>query len=236
MFFDGLFHFFYKIFFFTSYVNNNGSFPKPLPQEEERECLTKYREQGDRDARDKLIRHNLRLVAHIVKKYSSSGCDVDDLISVGSIGLIKAIETFKPEKNVALATFAARCIENEILMLLRSQKKYRGNVSLNEPVGVDRDGNELVLIDLISVKQKSVIDNVESKILTEKLMEIVKRVLSEREYEIICARYGLNGMQPETQREVAKRLKISRSYISCIEKKAISKIRDEVVKTELFID
>lgn len=235
MFFEGFFNFFYRVFFFTSYVSSGGSFPKPLSQEEERACFKKYREENDKEAKDMLIKHNLRLVAHVVKKYASS-FDVDDLISVGSIGLIKAIDTFNPEKGATLATFAARCIENEILMLLRSQKKYKANVSLNEPVGCDKEGNELILLDLLESGEKSVIDNVESKLLTEKLMEIVKSKLSDREFEIIAARYGLFGRNAETQREVAARLGISRSYISRIEKKAIERIRGEIVETELFID
>lgn len=212
-----------NLLIFSSYVENKNSFPKPLSPEKESEYLLKA-ENGDREAVETLIKHNLRLVAHIAKKYSNYP-DTDELISIGSIGLIKAIGTYKLGKGTQLATYAAKCIENEILMSLRVNKKHRNNVSLSEPVGTDRDGNELTLIDLVSLDGNSVINDVENKIFTEKLMETVKNSLNDREYKIIEMRYGLNKKPALTQREVAQKFKISRSYISRIEKKAISKIR-----------
>lgn len=201
----------------------------PLSHEKEAEYLKLSRE-GDSEASSLLIRHNLRLVAHIAKKYSNYP-DVDELISVGSIGLIKAINSYSPDKGTQLATYAAKCIENEILMTLRVNKKNKNNVSLSEPVGTDRDGNELTLIDLISLEKDSVINDVETKILIEKLMELIKNCLNEREYQIIKMRYGLDNTSTMTQKEVALLFNISRSYISRIEKRAIEKIR-MVIKTE----
>lgn len=223
-----------KILFFTSSVGND-SFPQPLSPKEEAECLKRFRENGDKGARDKLIRHNLRLVAHIAKKYHGAE-DIDDLISVGSVGLIKAINTYEPDKGTQLATYTARCIENEILMLLRANKKHRGNLSLSDCVGLDKDGNELTIIDLLAEKEEGVFSRVENSILKEKFLEIMKACLTEREYIVVCLRYGLTGVRPLAQREVAKRLKISRSYISRIEKKAVEKIRGAIGNNDFFGD
>ena len=216
---------------FSSYVTEKSSFPKPLSKEKEKEYLEKSA-QGDKEAKEILVKHNLRLVAHIAKKYSNYG-DNDELISIGSIGLIKAIESFKPDKGTQLATYASRCIENEILMTMRTSKKHRSNVSLNEPIGVDKDGNELVIMDMLC-DDCSVIEDVENSIMMEKLLRITKAVLDEREYEIIRLRYGLGGCGALTQRDVAKKFDISRSYVSRIEKKALEKIKRSVNKEDLM--
>ena len=217
-----------KLTFFAGSVLGNGSFPKPLSSDEEKECIEKMRS-GDRAARDKLISHNMRLVAHIAKKYSGSA-DADDLISVGSIGLIKAVDSYKYDKGTVLATFAARCIENEILMLLRSNKKYKNDVSLSDPVGVDKDGNELTLIDLLAEREDAVFAEVDRSIKRDRLIKFLKETLTEREFTVLCLRYGLKDERSYAQREVAKFLKISRSYISRIEKKAIEKLKRAVKK------
>ncbi len=223
MIFESFLTFLSKIFCFTSYVNNKGSFPPPLSQEDERKYLEAAR-QGDKSAREMLIRHNLRLVAHIVKKYNNAG-EADDLISVGSIGLIKGIETFEYGKGSQLATYAAKCIENEILMYIRSNKKHRSNVSLGESVGVDKEGNEITLMDIIPIKGDSVFKKVETEILWEKALQIVDSALNKRENLIIKLRYGIgDDKKTHTQLEVAEMLNISRSYVSRIEKRAIEKI------------
>lgn len=234
MFFDFLNLLFGKIFLFTGLVRQNGTFPKPLSPEEEREYLRRSRE-GDKEAKEILIKHNMRLVAHIVKKYSGAA-ETDDLISVGSIGLIKAINTFKDGKGTQLATYTARCIENEILMLLRASKKHKNNVSITDPVGCDKDGNELTLIDLLAEKEDSVFAQVEKSIQREKFIAVIKKFLSEREFIIISMRYGLEDGCPMPQREVAKKLGISRSYISRIEKRAIEKARENLNKEDFFTD
>lgn len=216
-----------KIMLFSGFINNNSSFPKPLTAKQEIEYLEKYRA-GDMSAKDVLINHNLRLVAHIVKKYSGTE-EADDLISVGSLGLIKAINTFKPGYGTQLSTYAARCIENEILMLLRVNKKHKGTLSVEESLGVDAENNEINLLDIMYDEDVNVERSVENSILAEKLDRLLKSHLSSREYEIICLRYGLNNLPMLTQREVAKKLDISRSYISRLEKKAINILR-EVVK------
>ena len=220
-----------NLIIFSSYVTEKSSFPKPLSKEKEKEYLEKSA-QGDKESNEILVKHNLRLVAHIAKKYSNYG-DNDELISIGSIGLIKAIESFKPDKGTQLATYASRCIENEILMTMRTSKKHRSNVSLNEPIGVDKDGNELVIMDMLC-DDCSVIEDVENSIMMEKLLRITKAVLDEREYEIIRLRYGLGGCGALTQREVAKKFDISRSYVSRIEKKALEKIKRSVNKEDLM--
>ncbi len=221
-----------KITFFTGSVLGNSSFPKPLSPKEEAECLERMR-LGDKSAKDKLVSHNMRLVAHVVKKYNGAA-DSDDLISVGSIGLIKAINTFQPEKGTQLATYTARCIENEILMLLRSNKKFKNDVSLTDPVGADKDGNELTLMDLLCEKEDAVFEQVDKGIEREKFLEFIKEVLTEREYTVLCLRYGLKGESSYAQREVARFLKISRSYISRIEKKAIDKLKVAVKKGQFY--
>ncbi len=228
MFLEGLFFLLGKIIFFTGAVFNGSSYPKPLSKEEEKECL-ELMAKGDKEAREKLIKHNMRLVAHVVKKYSGSA-ETDDLISVGSIGLIKAVNTFKADKGTQLATYTARCIENEILMMLRANKKHNNDVYLSDPVGADGDGNELTLMDLLYEKEDAVFCEVDRGIERERLLKLLKSVLSEREYTIICLRYGLKGERNYAQREVAVMLKISRSYISRIEKKAIEKLKMAVKK------
>ena len=221
-----------KIMLFSAYVNNVSNFPKPLSSELEQQYFQKFWA-GDKKAKEILISHNLRLVAHIVKKYNSSG-EADDLISVGSIGLIKAINTFKYGKNTQFSTYAARCIENEILMLLRVNKKHLQVLSLSESLGKDKEGNDICIQDVIPDENDNVETTVENNILTQKLLSIIKNVLSSREYEIICMRYGIGGKPAYTQREIAKKLGISRSYISRLEKKAIDIMKDYVKKKEIY--
>jgi len=231
---EGIFNLLKNLIIFSSYVDTKNSFPKPLSKEKEAEYIARA-QKGDSEARDLLIKHNLRLVAHIAKKYSNYS-DPDELISVGSIGLIKAINSYKLGKGSQLATYASKCIENEILMTLRVNKKHSKNVSLQEPVGIDREGNEMTLIDLLSSEFDSVINDVESNVLMERLKELTRAVLSDREYEIIRQRYGLGGIPALTQREVAEKFGISRSYVSRIEKKAIEKIRSHIDSEELYFD
>ena len=218
-----------KIFFFCGSIVGD-SFPKPLSPQDEKKYLKLYKQENDLKAKDVLIKHNLRLVAHVVKKYQGS-FDTEDLISTGTIGLIKAVNSFDESKGVQLATYSARCIENEILMLLRANKKHAGVLSLSDPVGADKDGNELTLMDIIADDGESVIDAVNKKLERKKFLALIKRVLNEREYTVICLRFGLKGSAPLPQREVAAFLKISRSYISRIEKKSIEKIRKEILKS-----
>ena len=229
---ESLFLLLKNLVIFSSYVTEKSSFPKPLSKEKEEEYI-RLAEQGDKEAKEILIKHNLRLVAHIAKKYANYG-DNDELISVGSIGLIKAVDSFKSGKGTQLATYASRCIENEILMTLRVTKKHRQSVSLSDPIGVDKDGNELTIMDMLS-EGGSVIEDVESNILMEKLGEITSRCLSEREYEIVRMRYGLGGVPALTQREVAAKFGISRSYVSRIEKHALAKIKERLVEEEFFV-
>jgi RNA polymerase sporulation-specific sigma factor len=232
MIFENFITFINKILCFSSFVNSASGFPKPLTLEEEKKYFEKYK-QGDLDAKNALINHNLRLVAHIVKKYSGAG-EADDLISVGSIGLIKAINSFELNKGTQLSTYAARCIENEILMYIRLNKKHKQTMSLQECLGEDKDGNEVELGDIIPGLEDEVIDEVENNILTEKMANIIKTSLPEREYKIIRMRYGLDGLIPLTQREVANKLGISRSYISRLETKALEKIKSEVKTKKIF--
>lgn len=213
-----------KIMMFSGFINNNSSFPKPLTQKQEIEYLEKYHN-GDLKAKEILINHNLRLVAHIVKKYSGTE-EADDLISVGSLGLIKAINTYKPGFGTQLSTYAAKCIENEILMLLRVNKKHKNTISVEESLGVDSENNEINLLDIMYDEDENVEKSVENTILSQNLDKLLKTYLTKREYEIICLRYGLNNLPILTQREVAKKLNISRSYISRLEKKAIYILRD----------
>ncbi len=234
MFFDFLNFIVAKIVFFCSSIGGE-AFPKPLSKEEELKYLTLFRENGDPYAKEMLINHNMRLVAHIAKKYSGAE-DTDDLISVGSIGLIKAINSFEPNKGTQLATYTARCIENEILMMLRANKKHKSAISLSDAIGTDKDGNELTLIEIIAEDDEGVLKKVENKILRTKFLEVISNCLTAREYRIICLRYGLKGGKPLAQREVASILKISRSYVSRIEKKTIEKIREEVKKNDFFMD
>lgn len=223
-----------RLFFFTGAVRDEGSYPKPLEKEEEERCLALARG-GDKRARDTLVRHNMRLVAHVVKKYAGAA-ETDDMISVGSIGLIKAIDTYEPSRGTRLATYTARCIENEILMFIRAGKKHKSNLSLSDPVGTDKDGNELTLMDLLFEKEDKVFGSVEQSLMQEKFLSAVKRLLSERETVIICLRYALTGGAPLPQREVARRLKISRSYVSRIEKRALEKLREGLNREDFLAD
>src|SRR5699024_758927 len=201
------------------------TFLKPLTPEEERHYLQEYK-QGSLEAKDILIQRNLRLVAHIVKKYQGAGEDSDDLISIGTIGLIKAIQTFDFQKASRLSTYAARCIDNELLMLLRSKKKSSKEVSLYEPIGTDKEGNEISLLDVIETEPIDVVKNYSLKQDIAYLYQLLPEILSSREQEIITLRYGLYGKEELTQREIAKRLNISRSYVSRIEKNALLKLRE----------
>ena len=200
------------------------SFPPPLSKEEEAEAFKKMRN-GDKKARELIIERNLRLVSHIIRKYYSTYQQADELLSVGSFGLIKAVDSFKSEYGTRFATYGARCVQNEILMYFRSQKKQQNEVSINDTIDVDKDGNPLTYLDIISTDE-NIADNIDLKIHTTKLLRLVKEVLDEREKEIITLRYGLEGYKPLTQREVAAYLKISRSYVSRIEKRALEKLHD----------
>ena len=201
------------------------TFPKPLTAEEERLYLKRY-EEGDQEARKVLIERNLRLVAHVAKKYQGSDEDSDDLISIGTIGLIKAVATFDNSKNNRLATYAARCIDNELLMMLRMRKKTSREVSLYEPIGMDKEGNEINLLDIIEGENVDVPEIMDLEADTRRLYQILHKVLSEREQEVLRLRYGLFGEEEKTQREIAQRLKISRSYVSRIEKTALKKLKE----------
>lgn len=212
-----------NLFFFALHLSGTGSFPPPLSAKRERECLLAMKN-GDVNAKNELIEHNLRLVAHIIKKYYSSSVQQDDLISIGTIGLIKAINTFDPDKGTRLATYAARCIENEILMQFRAQKKTAQDISVNEPIDTDSEGNPLTLMDIISTEDEIVEDIYKINML-KKLSTEVGRIKDPREKSIIMMRYGLDGMSPMTQLEVSKKLNISRSYVSRIEKKALKELR-----------
>ena len=202
------------------------TFPKPLSAGEEKEYLERCKE-GDQSARDMLIEHNMRLVAHVVKKYQGSDYDMEDLLSVGTIGLIKAVNTFNADKGSRLATYAARCVENEILMLLRASKKFSKEVSLFEPIGVDKDGETVSLVDVIEMDNKETLDTMILKQDVKELYEAFEACLTETEKTVLGMRYGLYRGKEHTQREIAGNLGISRSYVSRIEKKAIEKIRAE---------
>ena len=230
MIFESFITFMNKIMLFSSYVNNAYGFPKPLTAEQEKEELEKYWA-GDEKAKEILINHNLRLVAHIVKKYSNSTYEADDMISVGTIGLIKAINTFSKDKGTQLSTYAARCIENEILMLLRSGKKHKGVASLNEQLGKDKDGNEICLMEVVGSDETALIQSVENNIMLQDMLALIKENLPEREYNIIKMRYGFDGEIAQTQREVAEKLNISRSYISRLEKKVIDFLKEKTQVT-----
>ena len=216
----------------VSYVTGSTSFLKPLTAEEESLYIDKYNN-GDMEAKNKLIEHNLRLVAHIAKKYSLKGYDSDDIISIGTIGLIKAIGSFKPGKGTQLATYAARCIENEILMTIRSGKKTAGEVLLQDPVGKDKDGKEITLMDKLTAEgEESVFEEVSLKLRIKELYEKMREVLCDREREILEMRYGLSGCEALTQMEISEMMGISRSYVSRIEKKAIGKLFKKMSKEE----
>jgi len=215
------------VLFLCSYVIGNNSFPKPLSQDEEHEALLRYAE-GDIEAKNILVERNLRLVAHIVKKYNNHSKDLDDLISVGTIGLIKAITTYKPSKGTKLATYAARCIDNEILMFLRAAKKFSNDIYLQEPIGIDKEGHEIRIEDKIADEILNIDEQVNLKIQVRSLYEKMRKVLKGREKTVIEMRYGLVTGEEVTQREIADLLGISRSYVSRIEKKALSKLSREM--------
>ena len=220
--------FFEQVILLISYISNGGSFPKPLSAADEAECLRKHKA-GDNQARNKLVEHNLRLVAHIAKKYSTATRSSEDLISIGTIGLMKGINTFSCDKGTKLATYLARCIENEILMVIRANKKTQGDISLNGSIGTDKEGNEISLIDIMSSEGDEIFDTINHKMQVGTLYERVQDELDEREFDVIRYRYGLFGEDSLTQREIAKTLKISRSYVSRIEKRAINKLKKHFV-------
>ena len=200
------------------------AFPQPLSTQEEEQLLTGMQE-GDASCRNRLIEHNLRLVAHVVKKYSNGLYETDDLISIGTIGLIKAVDSFNQEKGIRLATYASRCIENELLMLMRSSKKQSREVSLFDPIGADKEGNTIQLMDVCIAEEVDIIGQMEEQQNLSRLQNYIDKVLTKREREIIILRYGLYGGREITQREIADRFQISRSYVSRIEKKALKKLR-----------
>ncbi|WP_062355643.1 RNA polymerase sporulation sigma factor SigK [Bacillus kwashiorkori] len=220
---------FKELVFLVSYVKNN-AFPQPLSTKEEQKYL-KQLAKGDMKARNILIEHNLRLVAHIVKKFENTGEDQEDLISIGTIGLIKAIESYSGGKGTKLATYAARCIENEILMHLRALKKTKKDVSLHDPIGQDKEGNEISLIDVLKSDSEDVIETIQLNMELEKLKNYLE-VLDDREKEVIIGRFGLDLQKEKTQREIAKELGISRSYVSRIEKRALMKMFHEFYREE----
>ena len=211
---------------FSLRISGGGSFPKPLSAAEERDWLERYAH-GDPDARNVLIERNLRLVAHIIKKYYTQSADQEDLISIGTIGLIKGISTFDASKGARLATYAARCIENEILMYFRSQKKLQGEISLSDSIDTDKDGNALELMDVVGVDD-TMLDDLHDRDNAIRVQQLIREFLTPREAEIIRLRYGLGGTIPLTQREVASLFGISRSYVSRIEKRALEKLRIEL--------
>ena len=204
------------------------SFEKPLTPEEEYNYLTKLKIEKDESSKEVLIERNMRLVAHIAKKYNNANEDQDDLISIGTIGLIKAIETYNVDKGTRLATYASKCIENEILMNIRTNKKNKVQVSLQDPIGTDKEGNEISLIDVLGTDIDHILDQVELKVQISKLYEKLESILTPREREIVQLRYGLTPYGYKTQREIAQKLDISRSYVSRIEKRALKKLRKEL--------
>lgn len=218
--------------FFLLHVCGNGTFPRPLTAKEEQEYLIKSRN-GDLSARNKLVEHNLRLVAHIIKKYYSHQNEQDDLVSIGTIGLIKAINTYDMSKNIKLSSYASRCIENEILMHFRNLKKSAQDISMNEAIDIDKDGNPLTLLDIMAVDD-NIVEELDIKFNSQKLEKFIREELSPRERKIIVLRYGLNGKDPLTQREVASMLDISRSYVSRIEKKALHLLKKRFDKSSKF--
>ncbi len=222
---------FKDLFLFVGAYSNN-SFKEPLSKEEEEEYIKRFN-MGDKEARNKLIEHNLRLVAHIVKKYDTKD-NTDDLISIGTIGLIKGIDSFKGSKNTRLTTYAARCIENEILMYFRNNKKRNKDISINESIGFDKEGNEITILDILKTPDPDYIGNMDKKNNIEELMKYLD-ILNEREKEILIYRYGLFNKDEITQKEISKKLGISRSYVSRIEKRALTKILREFIKNKKSI-
>lgn len=231
MVFEGLLALLSSAFCLTSYIEDTNNFPKPLSAEKEKEFFAAYRA-GDISARDKLVSHNMRLVVHMAKKYVGS-FDPDDIISVGAIGLLKAINSFEYSKGTQFATYAAKCIENEILMTIRANKKNKVCVSMYTPIGMDKDGNEISLIDTIESPEEDVAVKIEKEAIYAELRDILKKVLTERENQIICMRYGIGDVEILPQREIAKKFNISRSYISRIEKKALQKLKTYIMKNKI---
>ena len=219
-------------FFMGSYSND--VFPEPLSSKEEKECIDRML-QGDRDARNSLIEHNLRLVAHIVKKFESSTNDVDDLIGIGTVGLIKGIDTYSPLKKVKLTTYAAKCAENEILMYFRANKKNSKNVSIYDSISYDKEGNEITVLDILKTKDPDYLEDLYVKDNIQLLKKYFS-VLSNRERDIICMRYGIGRDEEKTQKEIANSMGISRSYVSRIEKRAITKMLREFIKNKNYSD
>jgi len=212
-----------NVLFFLGYVSNLNSFPKPLSKEKELKLLNEY-QKGNMEAKNKLIEHNLRLVAHIAKKYTSAFKDCDDAISIGTIGLIKGITNYNFDRNTKLSTYISRCIENEILMAVRSKKKFQNEISIDEPIGIDFEGNQITFNDILSNDENEILDSVNMKMVKKSLTEYISTALTNREKAIIMMRYGLMDGVEYTQNEIADKLKISRSYVSRIEKKAIEKL------------
>ncbi len=204
--------------------SDGNSFPPPLGRAEETECFRRLREDGDAEARGRLIEHNLRLVAHVVRKYYASSRDEEDLISIGTVGLIKSVDSFNPANGARFATYAARCIQNEILMYFRSRRKLQMEVSMEETIETDREGNALTYEDVVAVED-TIADDLDARMKAQKALDYVTRELEPRERQIIVMRYGLNGRKPATQRETAGKLGISRSYVSRLEKAALEKLR-----------
>lgn len=224
---SGFFAFLKSAVFVVGYISNNNLFPEPLTSEEEKIYIEKF-EQGDEEARNILIERNLRLVAHICKKYGTANVEQDDLISIGTVGLIKGIKSFDSSKGVRLATYVSRCIENEVLMYLRTIKKIGAEVYLEDTIGKDKDDNTVSLQEVIENDERSIEDEVDLKFKIKKLYQKMKEVLKDREKLILEMRFGLDGKKPRTQNQIAKKLGISRSYVSRIETKAISKLSKEI--------
>lgn len=212
----------------AGYVSGSVSFPKPLTPEEEKKYLQAYTD-GDTNAKNILIEHNLRLVAHIAKKYSDEN-NLEDLISIGTIGLIKGINTFNPDKNPRLSSYIARCIENEVLMTLRSSKKLQREVSIEESIGTDREGNNMTFSDILPSESPDICDTIFEKLETRKIYSAMKKILTPNEINVICWRYGLNNTKKKTQKEIADILGISRSYVSRIEKRCLEKLARELAE------
>ena len=215
------------VFFLFGYISSNNLFPEPLSKTEEEFYLRKYFA-GDKNARDKLIEHNLRLVAHIAKRYSNSEQELEDLISIGIVGLIKAIDSFSAEKGFKISTYASKCVENEILMHIRATKKIKSEVSMNTIIGTDKDGNDMELVDTLDSESKDAIDTIYNKIMSEQVIKFINSKLTKREKYIMCSRYGLNGHIQKTQQQIADELGISRSYVSRIETKVQNKLKKYV--------
>lgn len=223
----GFFTFLGSAVFMLGYISNNSLFPESLSLEEERKYI-KLMNEGNEEAKNILIEHNLRLVAHVCKKYANTNVEQDDLISIGSIGLIKGINSYDSKKSIKLSTYISKCIENEILMYLRSSKKLNSEVHLDDPIGKDKDDNTVTLKEVLENDDKPIDEEVDLKLKISRLYDKVKKVLKERERTIIELRFGLNGVNPRTQKEIAKDLEISRSYVSRIETKAIEKLAREI--------